>query len=399
MPASLLLLLTVASVPAEATFVVRTATGKEHRGAVQRIEDGGLLLGKGKGRSLAAGEWLSLRREGAVLPPLPTEEHLVLANGDRVPVQQLRLEDEKLFFRHRDLGDREVSVGLSAVALVWRLAPDGVVSAEQLRHRLLRGKRAQDVVLLRNGDTLEGTVNRLDRGEMAIESNKKVTAVRWTQVAAVALSTELLDRQDPRTRLIHAIVSPAAGEPGGRFTLTEVQCDGSVLEGKTTFGARLRVPLERLAALEPRGDKVTGLETLTPAEFVYSPYLDERWGLSVGTNVVGGDLRIGGSTYTRGLGVHATSRVRYVLPDKFQRFEATVGLDDQAGRGGEVRLRVLVDGKAADLGGKELLTQPGGPVTIQVELAGARELTLEVASGRRGPVRGAVNWVETRLVR
>src|SRR5262249_10911312 len=147
-------------------------------------------IGKGLRHRLRAGDLLSLRREGSALPAFPTDEHLVLANGDRVPAQGLHLDDEKLSFRHKDLGGgKEVSLPLSTVALLLRLPPDGTASPAKLRRRLLAGKRAKDLVLLRNGDTIEGTLHAIKGGKLTIEVNKKTVAAPWPQVAAVAMST------------------------------------------------------------------------------------------------------------------------------------------------------------------------------------------------------------------
>ena len=56
-----------------------------------------------------------------------------------------------------------------------------------------------------------------------------------------------------RPKGVHArvVLSDTPRSPGGRLTLTAASCtDGKTLRGKTVFGARLRVPLARLVALE-----------------------------------------------------------------------------------------------------------------------------------------------------
>src|SRR4051812_32608760 len=104
-PAMLLwALLAVTADAAGPVFVARTTAGKEVKGPLVRLDDWSVELGEGVRRRLADGNLLSLRREGAAFPEFPTDEHLVLGNGDRVPVQELRLDDEKFYFRHRDLG-------------------------------------------------------------------------------------------------------------------------------------------------------------------------------------------------------------------------------------------------------------------------------------------------------
>jgi len=50
-------------------------------------------------------------------------------------------------------------------------------------------------------------------------------------------------------------------------------------------------------------------------------------------NCQGGPLTIAGHTYPRGLGVHATSELTFKLAKAFRTFEATIGIDSDAGGG------------------------------------------------------------------
>ena len=61
--------------------------------------------------------------------------------------------------------------------------------------------------------------------------------------------------------------------------------------------------------------------------------------------MAGYDLRLAGSTYDKGIGLHSESRLTYALNRNYQWFESLVGLDDQTGRRGSVLIEVLVDGK------------------------------------------------------
>ncbi|MGY2499181.1 NPCBM/NEW2 domain-containing protein, partial [Klebsiella pneumoniae] len=93
-------------------------------------------------------------------------------------------------------------------------------------------------------------------------------------------------------------------------------------------------------------------------------------------------LRLGGSTYAKGIGLHAPGSVRYALGGAYQRFEALVGLDDKTGRRGSVRVRVLGDGRPLDVGFADELTARNGPVALHADVRGVKELTLEVDVSR-----------------
>jgi hypothetical protein len=387
----------------EPVFRVTTAAGKVVRGPLRRLTaDWEVEVGKGVRRRVAGADVVYLRQEGLPGPPLPTDEHLILANGDRLPVRGLRLDGERLHFTHPDLDDgKGSSLPLSAVVVYWRAAPDKVVSPEKLRRRLARASRTRDTVLLRNGDVLEGVLNGLDDKGVEVEVEKKAVRARLGQVAAVALSTDLADKLPVRG--VHArlaLTETDEGASGGRLTLTTATFDGKhLLRGKTAFGARVRVPVERVAALDLAGGRAVSLSDLKPAEYVYRPYLDERWPWVADGSATGGDLRLGGATYDKGLGVHASCRLTYRLDGAYERFEALVGLDALDGRKGQVRVRLLGDGKALDLGGTGRLSHAGGPLAVRVPVAGVKQLTLEVEGGADGPVQAVVNWADARLVR
>ncbi|MER5428589.1 beta-galactosidase [Streptomyces sp. NPDC002588] len=60
----------------------------------------------------------------------------------------------------------------------------------------------------------------------------------------------------------------------------------------------------------------------------------------------GRPLSIGGTTYAKGLGVHANSQVRVYLGGGCTRFTATAGVDDEVGDSGSVSFQVIADGRS-----------------------------------------------------
>jgi hypothetical protein len=381
-------------------FVVRTADGGEVKGALRGLgADWSVRVGEG---TRVPGEAVvSVRRADLTRPPLPTDDHLVLVNGDRIPVHGVRLAGERLHFRHPDLaGGKETSLPLTAVLVYWRGPPDKVADAEGFRRRLVTGTRSRDLVWLRNGDTLEGVVNGLDEREIEVEVGRKAVTTKLNQVAAVALSTELADALKPRGVFARLVLTDTEQAQGGRLSLTSAGCgDGATLRGTTVFGARLSVPLERVAALDPFQGAAVYLSDLKPKGYEYRPFLDEDWPWAADGNAAGHDLRLGGVSYDKGVGLHGPCRLTYRVPGGCRRFEALVGLDDQDGRGGSASVRVLGDGKELDIGPGRVLAPGGGPLRVAVKVEGVKELTLEVGLGANGNVRGVVNWADARLVK
>ena len=390
----------VANSYAEApTFLVRKANGTEIRAPLAsvdkdfRIEVGTKIL-----RKLNGTDWLSLRQSVVPLPAMPSEEQLVLSSGDRIPARELRLDDEKLRFRHPDLeGNKDSVVPVGSVAMIWRIAPDGTVDIPRYRNRLLRGKRKRDVVLLRNGDTIEGTLNALSAEQVEVEVARKNVVTKWVRVSAVILSTDLTEKARPKGGYARLVLSSTDRSPGGRVTVVAPECDGATFSARTTFGSLIHVPLSRVVSLESSGSHVVHLSDLPSAKYTYAPYLDETFTWMANTNAFGRDLLLGESTYDKGIGLHADSRISYALSGKYRRFDALVGLDDRNGRGGTIRIRLLLDGKPVDLGKTEW-KRGDGAVRISVSVAEAKEMTLVVEASGEGPIQGVVDIVEARLI-
>jgi hypothetical protein len=124
-------------------FVVHTAGGADLRGSLRELNaDWSVRVGDGgEGTRVAGPDVVSVRRLGVPLPAMPAGEHVVFANGDRLPVTPLRLAGEKLRGRCPDLGGAEVEVPLGAVAVWWRTAPEAVRAPDQILRRLLAKDR------------------------------------------------------------------------------------------------------------------------------------------------------------------------------------------------------------------------------------------------------------------
>src|SRR5262249_47929596 len=135
--------------------------------------------------------------------------------------------------------------------------------------------------------------------------------------------------------------------------------DGQTLTGKTLFGAAVSIPAKDLVALYVFQGRAVYLSDLKPRRYEHTPYLDVAWPYVADGSVAGRMLRVGGSVYDKGLGLHSASRLTYDLAGGYRRFEALVGLDDRSGRGGSARVQVLLDGKATAFDRE--VTGRGGP--------------------------------------
>jgi hypothetical protein len=396
-------LLLIGSVRADASakplvFALRTASRPILEGTWSQLKsDWSVRLGQGDGTLVSGADVLSVRRGDVPLPPLPMEDHLILANGDRIPFRGLWLNEEKLHFRHVNLDQgRDVSLPLAAVSVLWYIAPDKTLDAERLRRRLTAGTRKHDTVCLRNGDVLAGMLASLDTENAVVEVDKRRVTVKVPQVAYIAFNTELADAMRPKGSFARLVIVDKHLRHAGRISLTSATADETTLTGTTVFGAQVRVPLRDIASLDVLQGNSVYLSDLKESKYTFQPFLNATWPFAVDGNVADHDLLLAGSTYDKGIGMHSHSQLTYRLSRPYRRFEALAGLDDKDGKGGDVRLRVLGDGKTLL---DRASTSRDGAIPIHLSMEGVHELTLEVDFGRNGDVRDVVNWVDARLVK
>ncbi|WAU82680.1 glycoside hydrolase family 97 catalytic domain-containing protein [Streptomyces sp. Qhu-G9] len=134
------------------------------------------------------------------------------------------------------------------------------------------------------------------------------------------------------------------------------------------------------------------------------PFASERngWGpverdLSNGEQAAldGGFLSIRGTTYDKGIGMHADGEVVVELGGAYRTFTAVVGVDDEVGGRGSVAFEVFADGASVATTG--VLSGADAARTVEVDVTGVRKLTLRVTDGGDGVDHDHADWADARL--
>jgi beta-galactosidase GanA len=116
----------------------------------------------------------------------------------------------------------------------------------------------------------------------------------------------------------------------------------------------------------------------------------------------GRTISLRGTTYAKGLGVHANGDVQVYLGGNCSRLTATVGVDDEVipdvqsrGRGGTVRFRVLADGAERYI--SDVLTISSQPTPVSVDVSGAQRVDLLIDDGGDGNELDHGDWAGAQL--
>jgi hypothetical protein len=113
-------------------------------------------------------------------------------------------------------------------------------------------------------------------------------------------------------------------------------------------------------------------------------------------SVEGNPLRIGGKKYDHGLGTHANAQIQYLLNNRYLRFEAAVGVDDEKQGNGSVVCQIVVDGRKVFDSGVLRGNRPAKKISVPLE--GAEEMVLIVTDADDGINCDHADWADARLI-
>lgn len=284
-----------------------------------------------------------------------------------------------------------------------------------------RGSPELDVVLLSNGDRVEGRVTKLESGSVAIETGGKAVSLALSRVEAIVFG----ERQKS---VANAAIENGKNEPS--LTTASRERPGPSLKGRGHFAVGLRdgsmvfaksvqvgekdVAVQSAAGInfkggetrdvvfvQSLGGRIIYLSDLDGADYRHVPYLRIGWPYTRDRNVAGEPIVVRGKRYLKGIGMHSASRLTYRFDREFARFDASVAIDDSAKGRGSVTFSVylLRDGKWAEAYKSGIVRGNEAPQPISVELQGAKGLTLTVDYADRGDELDHAVWLDARLVK
>ena len=108
----------------------------------------------------------------------------------------------------------------------------------------------------------------------------------------------------------------------------------------------------------------------------------------------GRTLTIGGTTYARGIGVHARSEVRYYLGGRCTSFQAWTGIDDETGTNGSVSMEVWGNGRMIAGG---VVNGADAPKRVTADVTGLQYVHLAALPTVDGPRYDHADWADATI--
>jgi hypothetical protein len=255
-------------------------------------------------------------------------------------------------------------------------------------------------------DALDGTLEGFESEGVRFDSVLGERTIPWSEVGALFIETLEPETDRARAERVPVVVGfagPEGGRVRGGLVALEREHCRLILGGKT----EVALPLFAILELVVADGRLTFVSDLVPTGELGrgAPFGDElgmTWPHRMDENALGGELRAGGTTYRRGIGMHAPSTLSFALGSGYRKLRGRVAIDDSAlvnpvsARGSAV-FRVRADG--AVLWESSLVRGGDPPIPVPaLDLVGKQELALEVDSA--GDFAGdRADWLELVLIR
>jgi NPCBM/NEW2 domain len=366
-----------------ADWTLMTASFDRQLISITGIQGGNLIFTRqGKTDHIPLDQVLRLDRQEQ-----PSSEsgssQLFLANGDRLAGQCGDLDNDTLKWTSPTLGAMKFPIDQ-----VQAIVPTGGDASS------LAANRKEDQIILANHDQISGVISAISGGKISIQANGQTTAIPLTSISAVLFASNPSSQHSIGEAYRLILRGPS------KITVHDI----SVKDGRLTAdfpGIEHPQPIEfnYISSIEHLNGPVSWLSDRTPITSEQSAFMSAlSYSAQMDRNVFGGPLRFESETYSKGIGVHANSKLVFALDGSYPKFRTRFAIDT----GGEcskadVNVRILLDGKAVYE--KQHIRAYQAPPLVELNLGHAKTLTLEVTAGGATDTQDRLNWLEAALVR
>ena len=385
----------------------KTIADEAVRGELVRLSPrDGLVLRTAPGKELQVPfeDLVRLETDTTVSSRGRRDSTFTLSNGDVLFGTVAGGSDEEVEIDTVDLG--RVSIPLESLARFESARADTNAYRESVAwlHRPGASAAEDDHILLTNGDVVRGLITGIDGDGIVIDTawgdtgGSAETAVPHRLIVAALLVSPRA--ADPARPFVHVTLRSS-----GRITVTDLRWSGQTVRVRPlgvqpASGAqeeRLRIEAERIVRLEVIGGRWETLSRHRPISYQHTPMLSLGWEYQNDRNVLGGPIRVAGSRFEHGIGVHSRSVLVYDLRGEYSQFVASFGIDDQSGPYADVTVSIRVDGRSRLVESHVRRGRLYGPVRLDV--TGANRIELITDFGANGDLQDRFNWVEPALIR
>jgi len=246
-------------------------------------------------------------------------------------------------------------------------------------------------------DFLEGLVQNITADVVQFEFNDQVIDVNRAKLAGVVY-------YHPSGRELPDPVCKIDDEFSSAFMAKSLQTEADSVQLTTVAGAKLSFPLDSVTRFDFSSGKIAYLSDLEPDRADWTAFFDPgplsenltRWNLHRrDKNFDGGELKLHGKKYSKGLAIHSRTLLAYRLSGKYTQFLAKAGIDESVGEAGHVELVIRGDG--AELFRGPISGKDEQPTELNLDVTDVRRLTILVDFGEGGDIADHLDLCDARV--
>ena len=320
--------------------------------------------------------------------PVEGAQAVRLRNGDVIRGSVAGGAGEKLLVKSASLGEIAISVS-DADCLVLDPGKPPEAAPTGPAHE-------KDELVLRNGDNLPGVLVAFGKESLTFDCSLGKVDIPFSRIRSVKFAAVGDKYREP-----DALILSATCVDGSTITGPGAELAGQEISIRSTLGKSFKFPISQLASIEFKNGRLIYLSDMDPADVKEIPMFDERpWHYQRDRSAAGNPIKLNGKVSRKGIGVHSHCELSYDLAGKFRKFISEIGIDDEVD-GGNVEVKVLLDGKQVfpKTPEKLLVSKKTGPVPVEIDVAGAKKLTLIVDFGEELHVNDHADWANARLLK
>jgi hypothetical protein len=240
---------------------------------------------------------------------------------------------------------QQFTLPLAAIGYVLNEANNEAL-AKQFRDYLAKSKQQRsDFLLVKRGEALNGLDGTVGDGD---DKGENVEFTRQGDKRNISLAKTqgliFFRETDPKMVAACKLLDTARNE----VMVAAIAKSEKGFQITTPSGAKIDYPRQLIARLDYSKGKLTFLSDIDPVEVVETctEGQDSVQHYHRDKNLDGGAIRIGPSSYSKGLALHAHTELEYDLKGEYRELSAFLGVEEGIGGGdGPTVVKILGDGK------------------------------------------------------
>lgn len=308
-----------------------------------------------------------------------------LIGRDRAAGAPVGIEGENLIWNTPSLG--RVSLPMKSISSIIRLA-----AVDAAAGAAVPTPSTEDVVTLSNGDSVRGIISGIDQTNVTVQlaTGEKVPASLETVARITFASTAgAAPTRAPASRGFRVSLADSTSLTASKIDMRP-DSTLSMLPLADSTSPR-SVPMTMVIAIEQVNGPVVWASSLAPSEAIQTSLLDISWPARMDRAVDGSPIRFGDRVFSRGIGVHAYSKLVFAIDPSWKAFRTLYSVAGDWSYA-NVDVRIKLDGKVVH----ERTAFRSGVLSlpILVPINGEKQLILEVDFGQNYDVQDRFNWIE-----